>query len=99
MLLANSVAPDKSVRMRSLIWGYTGRKCNKGHFLIKRLKCIHSLVYNKLGDILEPDVSDINVIYEPFYEKRSLIAFPISVDPDKPSYPNYISGHTCQMAC
>ena len=37
MLLANSVAPDQTARMRRLIWGYTGRKCDKGPFLIKRL--------------------------------------------------------------
>ena len=27
-------------------------------------------------------------IYGPFYEKRSLFAFPISVDPDQPAHTN-----------
>ena len=35
--LANSEAPDQTVRLRRLIWSYTRCKCNKGHFLINWL--------------------------------------------------------------
>ena len=35
MLLANNVAPDETVRMYKLIWGYTGLGCDKGHFFMK----------------------------------------------------------------